>query len=284
MDKIRIQNLEVFAKHGVNQEENILGQKFLLSAVLYTDTRQAGKTDSIEDSIHYGKVCHFMTAFMREHTFKLIESAAEQLAEAMLLHYPRLEAVDLEIKKPWAPIGLPIETVSVEISRGWHEVYLSIGSNLGDRKEYLDGGLQNLSSRKEIRNVKSTEYIETEPYGGVEQGKFLNACVRLETLLPPEELLDVLHEAEDAAGRERAEHWGPRTLDLDILFYDDLVMDSEDLVIPHIDMQNRRFVLEPLAELCPGKVHPVLQRTVKQLLAEMEEPEQAKPVRRLFSR
>ncbi len=269
MDKIKIQNLEVFGRHGVFKEETALGQKFLLNATLYTDTRKAGKTDELTDSIHYGEVCHFMTEYMREHTFKLIESAAEHLAQAMLLKTERLKAVDLEIKKPWAPIGLPIETVSVDISRGWHEVYLSIGSNMGNREAYLKMALETLENQQKMRNVKVSSFLETEPYGMTEQDTFLNACVALETILSPDELLEELHRIEAIANRERIIHWGPRTLDLDILFYDDLVMYSDTLNIPHIDMHNRQFVLQPLAELCPGKVHPVFHRTVKYLLDDL---------------
>lgn len=85
MDEIRIKNLEVFAKHGVFPEENVLGQKFVVSAVLYTDTREAGKTDDLTRSIHYGEVSHFIRRFLEEHTWKLLETIAERLAEALLL-------------------------------------------------------------------------------------------------------------------------------------------------------------------------------------------------------
>lgn len=269
-DKIKIRNLEVFGNHGVFKEENTLGQKFLVNATLYTDTRTAGKTDTLTDSIHYGDICHFMTEFMREHTFKLLESVAEQLAESLLLEVPRLCGIDLEIKKPWAPIGLPIETVSVEISRNWHKVYLSVGSNMGDKKATLEQGIRELQEQKTIRNVKASAFLETEPYGVTDQDMFLNGCVALETLLTPQELLETLHEIEANAGRERKIHWGPRTLDMDILFYDNLIYDSEDLCIPHIDMQHRDFVLRPLTELCPGKMHPVLHKTVQQMFNELQ--------------
>ena len=99
MDQIKIKNLEVFGHHGVFSEETKLGQKFLVNAVLYTDVREAGRRDDLHRSIHYGDVCHYMTKFMQEHTYKLIESAAEHMAEAMLLDIPRLEKLDLEIKK-----------------------------------------------------------------------------------------------------------------------------------------------------------------------------------------
>ena len=103
-DEIRIEDLEVFANHGVFPEENTLGQKFVVSAVLFTDTRKAGKTDDLKASIHYGEVSAFVTEFLQRNTYQLLERAAEELAEALLLEWDRIERVSLEIKKPWAPV------------------------------------------------------------------------------------------------------------------------------------------------------------------------------------
>ncbi len=129
MDQIRIEQLEVFAKHGAIPEENVLGQKFLVSAVLFTDTRKAGRNDQLDQTISYGRASKFMERYLREHTFQLIESAAEKLAEELLLMYPdSLKSVELEIRKPWAPIGLPLQYVSVRITRGWHQAYIALGS------------------------------------------------------------------------------------------------------------------------------------------------------------
>ncbi|MDY3250472.1 MAG: 2-amino-4-hydroxy-6-hydroxymethyldihydropteridine diphosphokinase, partial [Candidatus Choladocola sp.] len=255
----------VFAKHGVFPEENVLGQKFVLSAILYTDTRKSGLTDSLEDSTHYGEVSHFMKAFVEGHTFRLLESVAEQLTQELLLSFPLIRKVDLEIKKPWAPIGLPLDTVSVRIVREWHTAYIALGSNMGEKKAYLDMAVQRLDEHRCCRVVKVADYINTSPYGGVEQDDFLNSALELQTLLTPEELLDLLHEIEQDAGRKRLIHWGPRTLDLDILLYDQLVLDTEDLHIPHIDMQNRDFVLIPLAQIAAYRRHPVLNRTIGEL-------------------
>lgn len=266
MDEIRIKNLEVFANHGVFPEETKLGQKFLVSAVLEADLRQAGRRDDIGQSVDYGEACHAIHDFLREHTYQLIEAAAEHLAEHLLLNFDRLRRVEIELQKPWAPIGLPLETASVHISRGWHTAYIALGSNLGDREAYLREAIAKLGEIPGCRVEAASGMIETEPYGGVEQGPFLNGCLKMGTLLTPEELLDEMHRIEAEAGRERLVHWGPRTLDLDMVFYDSLVTEEEHLRLPHPDLANRAFVLGPLAELCPGKRHPVTGRTVREML------------------
>lgn len=264
-DEIHIEDLEVFANHGVFPEETSLGQKFLISLTMYTDIRTAGKTDCLEKSADYGEVCHFITEYTKSHPCRLIETAAEQLAEALLLRYTILKGVTLELKKPWAPVGLPLKTVSVKISRFWHTAYLGLGSNLGDKKAYLDNAVKALGETKGCHVEKVSSYHVTAPYGGVEQDDFLNACLKLKTLLTPEELLEKLHEIEQSAHRERTVHWGPRTLDLDILMYDDVVMETDELIIPHIEMHLRSFVLKPLCEIAPNKRHPLLKKTVSQL-------------------
>ena len=269
MDKIEIKNLEIFANHGVFPEENVLGQKFVVSATLYTDTRKAGLTDELTSSIHYGEVSHMITKFTTEHTYYLREALAVNLCQMLLSELPLLEMVTLRVEKPWAPVGLPLDTVAVEITRRWHTAYVAFGSNLGNKKKFLDDGIQGLKDTPFCKVESVSEYLVTEPYGGVEQDEFLNGVLKLRTLLTPEELLDRLHELEAAANRERIIHWGPRTLDLDILFYDNEIIDTPDLHIPHIDMENRDFVLKPMDEIAPYYRHPVLNKTIHQLLNEL---------------
>lgn len=269
MDKIKIENLEVFANHGVFPEENKLGQKFLLSVTMFTDTRKAGQTDELNASIHYGEVSQFIYKYMKEHMFQLIERVAESLAEELLLKTAGLEKIILEVKKPWAPIGLPLESVSVEIERSWHTVYIALGSNMGEKKNYLDVAVDEIRKLPKCEVMKVSDWLVTKPYGGVKQDDFLNGCLELRTLLTPEELLEELHKIEAAAGRERIIRWGPRTLDLDILLYDDMVVQSETLCIPHVDMHNREFVLKPLKEIAPYKRHPVYGKTIYEMLNEL---------------
>lgn len=269
MDKIVIEELEVFARHGVFPEENVLGQKFVISIAMYTDTRKAGVTDELEYSINYGEVSHFAKEFVEGHTYKLIEKVAEELAKSLLLEFDLLKKVTVRIDKPWAPIGLPVNNVGVEITRGWHTAYVALGSNMGDKKQFLDTAVTKLDEHEQCKVIKVADYIETEPYGGVEQDVFINSALELKTLLTPEELLDLLHHIEAEADRKREIHWGPRTLDLDILFYDNCVIDTLDLHIPHIDIQNRDFVLIPMTQLAPYLRHPVLNKTMAQLLTEL---------------
>ncbi|SDX71222.1 2-amino-4-hydroxy-6-hydroxymethyldihydropteridine diphosphokinase [Eubacterium barkeri] len=273
MDKIRIKKLEVFAKHGVFPEENVLGQKFVISATLHINTRQAGLTDDLSQSINYGEVCQFIKSLTENNVFKLLETLAEELAQGLLLQFSKITKIDILIEKPWAPIGLPLETASVEITRGWHTAYIALGSNMGDKKDHLDTAVKTLDSREDCSVMAVSDYRVTPPYGVLDQDDFLNGALALHTLLPPEELLDVLQGIEANAHRERIIHWGPRTLDLDILLYDDLVLDTPTLHIPHIEMHLRDFVLVPLAQIAPWVRHPVLGKTVAVLCQQVNSDE-----------
>lgn len=272
MDVIHIRRLEIFANHGVIPEENTLGQKFIISADLYKDLRTAGKTDNLKETIHYGRAAVLIKQISEKSVFQLIEKLAEEIADALLKNFP-VEKVKVIIEKPWAPVRLPLETVAVEIERGWHTAYLSIGSNIGDREQFLKNAVKKLDNRSDSFVTKVSAFIETEPYGNVQQDKFLNGCLELRTLLAPSELLKRVNEIEQEEGRVRTLHWGPRTLDIDILLYDNETVYTDDLKIPHIDMHNRMFVLGPLCEIAPFAIHPVLGKSVMRLKEKLEEKE-----------
>jgi len=270
MDKINIVNLEVYARHGVLPEERERDQKYLISAALYTELRRAAVSDELGDTLDYGKICGVMKGFAQDNSFNLIETLADRLAEKLLLENTALQKVWIEVKKPQAPIDANLETVSVEVERGRHTAYISLGSNIGDKEGYLRFALKELEKSRNCRVIRVSGFIETAPYGNVDQEDFLNACAIMETLLTPDELLDLLHDIEKQAGRERGEHWGPRTLDLDIVFYDDFIVSLPELRIPHPDMHKRNFVLGPLCEIAPYALHPVFNKTVQELLDELK--------------
>ena len=269
MDKISIKNLEVFGKHGVYPEESSLGQKFIISAELFIDLRSAGKSDELEKSLDYGKICFVIKNFVEKNIFKLIETVAEKLTEKLLADNPAVQRVKLEIKKPWAPVAMHLETVSIEIDRSRHLAYIALGSNMGNREALLRFAVDELQEAAGCRVLAVSNFIDTEPYGYTEQDRFLNGCLALDTLLTPDELLELLHEIENRTGRSRENKWGPRTLDLDIIFYDDLVMSGDSLRIPHADVSKRSFVLEPLCEIAPNMLHPALGKTVRELLDDL---------------
>ena len=143
--------------------------------------------------------------------------------------------------------------------------YIALGSNLGDKEATLRQALKMLLVKGlQIRSVSS--FFKTEPYGVTDQPEFINAVACVKTDLAPEKLLKLLLDTELEMGRVRLRHWGERNIDLDLLLYDDLIYYSEKLVLPHPDMQNRFFVLQPLSEIAADKIHPVYKKSIQTLL------------------
>ncbi len=150
-----------------------------------------------------------------------------------------------------------------------HQVYLALGSNLGDRLANLQAALDALPPTAQVQ--ATSPVYETPPWGVVEQPLFLNQAAQVTTELPPLELLSSLKRLEAQMGRVPTVPYGPRLIDLDILFYDDLVLEASGLTIPHPHMAERAFVLVPLADLAPDLCHPVLGKTVRELLAGVDQ-------------
>jgi len=148
-----------------------------------------------------------------------------------------------------------------------HVAHVGLGSNMGDRELNLRRALQAIDARPDIEVTAVSSFHETEPVGGPPQDAYLNAAATVRTTLSARGLLDALHGIEAQLGRERGARWGPRTLDLDLLLYDDVVNDEPGLVLPRDDINRYAFVLRPLAELAGGERHPVSGQTYDELWA-----------------
>lgn len=134
------------------------------------------------------------------------------------------------------------------------QVFLSLGANLGNRYQMLENAIFNLTKHAKIKLKKPSSVYETKPFGYIDQPDFLNMVVEIDTSLKPFELLEFIHEVEDSLGRTRDIHWGPRTIDIDILLFDGMIIKNENLQIPHPYLAERLFVLVPLAEIYSGKI------------------------------
>ena len=268
-DKIIIEDLECFGYHGVLAEEKKLGQKFLISMELSVDTTLAAETDACKDTVDYSRICSQVKELVQGEVYDLIETLAEQIARKILHSFSSVTMLQVTVKKPWAPLMTSLGTVGVQITRGWHRVYLGVGSNIGDSKGTIEKAALLLSRHKDIRNLRLTSLISTKPYGVKDQPDFVNGAIYLETILEPKALLRITQSIEKEMGRERKQHWGPRTLDLDILFFDDRISDDPQLLLPHPEIPKRDFVLAPLTELNPYLIHPVYRKQVSELLDDL---------------
>ncbi|SKA87634.1 dihydroneopterin aldolase / 2-amino-4-hydroxy-6-hydroxymethyldihydropteridine diphosphokinase [Clostridium sp. USBA 49] len=268
MDKIYIKDLEVYAFHGVNKEEKNMGQKFLISIEISLSLREAGKTDNLNATVNYAKLCHDIEREFTKESYNLIEKSAEALANFILLNYYQAEGVKVLVKKPWAPIGKSLDYAAVEIERYWHKAYIGLGSNMGDKEENIKKALEYINTDK-CRVEKVSNIYNTKPVGYLDQDEFLNCAAEIKTLLTPEELIRFLLNIEKELKRERIIKWGPRTIDLDVLLYDDIITSSEEITVPHPRMHERLFVLKPLSDIAPYLIHPILNKRIISLEEEL---------------
>ena len=149
--------------------------------------------------------------------------------------------------------------------------YIGFGSNIGDRLKHIQNAIHALSKTEGITLQEISSVYKTDPVGYEAQGQFLNGVAAIQTNLSPHTLLPILKDIETAIGRQHRIRWGPREIDLDLLIYGDLRLQTEKLVVPHPEMHLRRFVLAPLAEIAPDLVHPVFQETIQTLLKRLED-------------
>lgn len=271
LDKIIVKDFEIFANHGVFGEEKVLGQKFIVSLELEVSTREAAITGDLTKSVHYGELCHKIEKEIQKESYDLIETVAEKIGEFVLIQYPLVKGVKVNLKKPWAPILRHLDYVAVEIYRKRSRAFIALGSNIGDKEKNLLDAIEKIKESKHIKVEKVSSFITTEPWGYIDQEEFLNGVMQVDTILTPKELVRFLLNIEKELKRERIIKWGPRTIDLDVILYDDLITEDEEILLPHPRMQERMFVLEPLAEIAPYVVHPLLHKRIIQLKEELEQ-------------
>jgi dihydroneopterin aldolase / 2-amino-4-hydroxy-6-hydroxymethyldihydropteridine diphosphokinase len=258
MDRIEIHGLRVMTVVGVLDHEREAAQPLQLDLVLHVDLADASESDDLADTANYGSVSQAVASAVRESKDLLLERVAGRVCE-ILLDFDRVEAVDVTVIKLRPPIPEDVQSSSVTLhrvrprqgapTRQTHRAIVALGSNLGDREDYLRFAVGELSPL-----VAESQVFETDPIGGPGgQGPYLNMVVAFDTTLDPFALVRRLQRIEAEAGRQRIVHWGARTLDLDLLFYDDATIKSPELTVPHPRYAERRFVLAPLMEVEPER-------------------------------
>lgn len=256
-DRIIIDGLRVVSVVGVLDHEREAPQPLRIDVDMHVDLHDAGLSDDLDETVHYGEVCGRLVEVARGSSDRLLERLAQRMAEAVLA-FPRVAAVDLTLTKLRPPIPEDVQTSAVRIHRvrtslsrlAAHRAIIALGTNLGDRVAHLKFAIERFGESL----VAQSQVFETDPVGGPEnQGAYLNMVAVIETELDPYALLRWLHRIEADAGRVRNVHWGPRTLDLDLLFFDDVVIEGGNLAVPHPRYAERRFVLAPLDEVAPER-------------------------------
>ncbi len=264
LDRVSLAGLRVYAYHGVLPGERQYGQEFVIDVVLWLDTRAAAAADDLALAADYSAIAGRIARLASGPPVQLIETLAQRLADGCLAE-PAVQEVEITVHKPQAPIPHRFADVSVTIQRkrpagdgpgGEQPVVIALGSNLGDRLGHLQGAVDALAGTPGLTQARVSPVYQTAPVGGPAQPDYYNAVLTARTVLPPRALLTRCQQVENAFGRVRAETWGPRTLDLDIIVYGDVVTDDPELTLPHPRAGGRAFVLAPWHAIDPDAVIP----------------------------
>ncbi len=261
MLKIIIKNLRLYGFHGVHEHEKENGQYFIFNiGILLSDDRI--ETDNIKETVNYSEAIKLLKKINKENKYDLIETLSKTIARGLLETFKKAESVIVKVEKESPPIKEDIQSVGVEYStsRLYHSeniAYLSLGSNIGDKKDNILKAISFIGQDKHIRILKSSSLYETEPMYLKDQPSFYNTVLKVAVMegISPFMLLGILKNIEYLLGRdENVEKNGPRVIDIDILFYADHEVHTKILTIPHPKIAERNFVLKPLEEIEPGMI------------------------------
>lgn len=251
-DRITLTGVSAYGHHGVLASEKADGQEFSVDIALEVDLSRAAASDDLAHTVNYAEVAADAVAILTGPSQDLIETVVEQIADASLAR-PLVEAVEVTLHKPHAPVGVPFTDVTVQVRRERDvPVVIALGANLGtDPADTLERAAERLSAMPGLREVVLSPLFETDPVGGPEQPAYTNAIAVARTSLAPWRLLAALHDIEADFGRTREIRWGARTLDLDLIQVgvpgeaSEVVSDDTDLTLPHPRAHERGFVLVP---------------------------------------
>lgn len=265
MKTVEIKGISVSARHGVLREEKLNPQPFLIDVSFDYDAFAAAESDDINQAVNYAEVCETVYTVCTKNSFNLIEKLAYEIAFSVAEKFASIKNIQVTVHKPQAPVQVPFADICVNAKLERVKAALSLGSNQGDRQVALDGAISALGLTRGVKILKVSDYIATKPYGGAAKGEFLNCAVVAECLLSARELLEVIHGIENDFGRVRKVRWGDRTLDIDIIFFGNKIINEEGLCVPHPDYFNRDFVLIPLKQIAPDFVCPVHGKRVSDM-------------------
>lgn len=275
-DKIKLQAMQFYGYHGVLAAEKMLGQVFVVHLEMQLDLQRAGNSDDLKLTVNYADVYEVVKVVVEQKRYDLIETLAEQIAQEVIKQQKLVDAVTVKIEKPQAPIAGVFEYAGIEITRTRATViqektcFLGLGSNIGDKKNYIHQAIQKIAELEQVIYLQAAHIYESKPHGVTGQDNYYNTVISIRTEMRPDILLKKLQIIEKKFGRVRSEQWAPRTIDIDILACEDLLIVTPDLTVPHPRLHEREFVLAPLIELTEDWRHPFLSKNVYEMYADVQ--------------
>lgn len=246
--KIKIRHLDCEGCHGVYPEEKTNPQHFLVDAEILLDTTAAICSDEITDTLNYSTLARHLQNVVAQQHFQLIEKLSFELCRSTLASYPQVLSISISIEK--RPKSWQDQGTSFIVESTWqrNRAIIALGSNLGNRKDFLLMATDLIKQLPFTTLLNSSKIHESEALLYTHQPDFLNQCLLVETLLLPSELLQHLQKIEQSLGRQRDIPKGPRTIDLDIILYENIKLQTPTLSIPHAGLRSRRYLIEELAD------------------------------------